>query len=84
MTNLFSCHINKKDNIQQFAQKQLDLFQYSQDKYAYMQDRDVTERRRARSIRENVMSDPTTQRLIKRFIYMRDNGIFDKIFNNKK
>ena len=49
-----------------------------------MQDRDITEKRRARSLRENVMSDPTTQRLIKRFIYMRDNGIFDKIFNNKK
>ena len=35
-----------------------------------------------KSIQDAILNDPVTQKLINDFIYMRDNGIFDKIFNN--
>lgn len=83
LTSLYSCHINDKQNIQEFAKRQTKLFEYSQNKFIYKEGELPNSYKDRSKQEEDIMNDPNTQRLIKNFKYMKENGIFDAIRNYK-
>lgn len=76
VNGIYGSHIKGQQNIRQFADKQLELLNYSNSKLSLGSielDR--------RNKEDNLLNDPEVQKLINDFIYMRDNGIFEKIFS---
>lgn len=80
---LVSNHIHDTNAIKDFIRKQLDLLQYSNDRLVYKKFKPEKQESQT-ELYKRVMSDPHTVRLIKRFKYMRDNGILDKIINDSE
>lgn len=87
ISQLISCHVHKLENIQSFVDKQMDLLNYSTNKFAF-KNVDLNKSEQPMT-EEEIAKDYSTQNLIKRFKYMRDNGIIKqyleadrKLFNN--
>lgn len=79
VTNLYSNHISKPEYVQEFAQKQLHMLEYAADRNQLKKYK--TESTRVK--RSKILTDPVTVNLINRFLYMKRNGILEKILLDK-
>ena len=77
--NLYGPRIKSGDKFIQFANKQMDMVKYSAYKYQLTSPQIESDK-----YTNSILQDKETQELINRFIYMRDNGIFNKMFNFNK
>ena len=83
IAQILSSHINNADNIKQFADKQISALQYAANRYTFKND-NVNQfgngkGKNEHELKNHVLSDPITRKLIKRFKYMRDHGILEKL-----
>lgn len=85
IAQILSSHINDVNNIKQFADKQISALQYAANRYTFKNDNvnqfgsNNYKGKNEQELRDHVLSDPVTRKLIKRFKYMRDHGILEKL-----
>lgn len=84
IASILSSHINDTNNIKQFADKQISALQYAANRYTFKNDNinqfgNSHEGKSEQELRNHVLADPVTRKLIKRFKYMRDHGILQKL-----
>lgn len=84
IAQILSSHINNADNIKKFADKQISALQYAANRYTFKNDNvnqfgNSPAGKTEQELRDHVLSDPVTRKLIKRFKYMREHGILEKL-----
>lgn len=79
ISQLISCHVHKLENIQTFVDKQMELLNYSSNKFAF-KNVDLNQPQQQPMTEDEIAKDYSVQNLIKRFKYMRDNGIIEQYF----
>lgn len=89
IAQILSSHINNTDSIKQFADKQISALQYAANRYTFKNDNvnqfgNSPKGRNEQDLRNHVLSDPVTRKLIKRFKYMKEHGILEKLRKKRK
>lgn len=84
IAQILSSHINNADNIKQFADKQISALQYAANRYTFKNDNinqfgNSPNGGNEQERRNQILSDPVTRKLIKRFKYMKEHGILQKL-----